>query len=60
MLLERTTVCPYCGTPLTHPLWKKAVAWIFLLLIVYGLARCHLQLMEGFGPLHPVGEQIPR
>ena len=39
--------CPRCGTPLTYPAWKKAGAWILLILICYGLVRCHLLLLEG-------------
>jgi len=47
-LAARTTYCPYCGIQLTHPLWKKTAAWILLILIGYGLVRCHLRMLEGF------------
>jgi len=46
-LLERNTYCPYCGTQLTYPLWKKLGAWILLVLIGYGLLRCHVQMLDG-------------
>jgi len=32
---------------LTYPLWKKAGAWILLILIGYGLIRCHVQMLDG-------------
>jgi RNA polymerase subunit RPABC4/transcription elongation factor Spt4 len=48
ILVERTTYCPFCGTQLTHPAWKKAVAWVFLILIVYGMVKCHIRLLDGF------------
>lgn len=47
-LLQRTTYCPFCGVQLTHPVWKKVAAWILLILIGYGLVRCHASLIGGF------------
>lgn len=47
-LLERSTYCPYCGAQLTHPVWKKLAAWVLLILIGYGLVRCHASLIRGF------------
>ena len=44
---DRTAKCPYCGYRLTHPLWKKAGAWVLLVLIGYGFVRCNLQFMQG-------------
>ena len=44
---DRMAKCPYCGCQLTHPLWKKAGAWVLLLLIGYGFVRCNLRLMQG-------------
>ena len=44
---DRMAKCPYCGYQLTHPLWKKAGAWVLLLLIGYGFVRCNLRLMQG-------------
>ncbi len=46
-LLERSTCCPYCGTQLTHPKWKKLAAWVLLILIGYGLVNCHLRMLDG-------------
>ncbi len=46
-LLDRSTYCPYCGTQLTYPVWKKLGAWILLILIGYGLLRCHVQMLDG-------------
>lgn len=48
ILLERSTYCPYCGTQLTHQPWKKAGAWILLILIIYGFVKCNLRLLDGF------------
>ncbi|HOM99883.1 MAG TPA: hypothetical protein PLM33_06465 [Acidobacteriota bacterium] len=48
VVLERPPSCPYCGARLTAPGWKKALAWLLLVLIGYGLARCALRLTEGF------------
>ncbi len=48
-LASRPTYCPYCGFQLTHPLWKKVGAWILLILVGYGLVKCHLRLLDGFG-----------
>ncbi|GAB4241482.1 MAG: hypothetical protein Kow00109_16900 [Acidobacteriota bacterium] len=48
VLLERPSHCPYCGAPLTAPTWKKALAWVLLLLIGYGLAQCAVRLTRGF------------
>ena len=48
ILLERTTFCPVCGTQLTEPVWKKAGAWILLILIVYALIKCHIRILDGF------------
>lgn len=45
-LLERTANCPYCGFPLTHPTWKKIGAWVLLLLIVWGLVKCHMAFFD--------------
>lgn len=47
-VIERTTYCPHCGTQLTHPAWKRAGAWILLVLIGYALIRCNLRIMDGF------------
>lgn len=47
LLVERKTFCPHCGEQLTHPLWKKTGAWILLILIVYGLAKCNIRLLDG-------------
>ena len=44
---DRSARCPYCGYQLTNPLWKKAGAWVLLVLIVWGLVKCNLRLMEG-------------
>lgn len=59
-LLERSAYCPYCGAQLTHPVWKKVGAWILLVLIAYGLVRCHLSLLDGFGdrPAAEVPEKV--
>ena len=46
-LLERSTYCPYCGVQLTHPRWKKMGAWVLLIVIVYGLVRCHVRMLDG-------------
>ncbi len=46
-LLDRSTYCPYCGAQLTYPVWKKLGAWILLILIGYGLIRCHVQMLDG-------------
>ncbi len=46
-LIERSTYCPYCGTQLTHPPWKKMGAWILLILIGYGLVTCHVRMLDG-------------
>lgn len=48
MLARRSANCPYCGFQLTHPLWKKVGAWILLVIIAYGLVKCHLRLLDGF------------
>ena len=50
LLFERTAYCPHCGFQLTHPVWKKAGAWVLLIVIGYGLVRCQLRMMEGFNP----------
>lgn len=46
--LEQRSRCPYCGFQLATPRWKKAGAWLLLLIIVYIMVRCHLRLLEGF------------
>ncbi len=46
-LIERSTYCPYWGTQLTHPPWKKMGAWILLILIGYGLVTCHVRMLDG-------------
>ncbi len=46
-LIERSTYCPHCGAQLTQPSWKKAGAWILLILIVWGLAKCHYRILQG-------------
>jgi hypothetical protein len=48
VLIDRSTFCPFCGVQLTHPPWKKVGAWILLLLIGYGMVKCHTQLLDGF------------
>ena len=48
VLIERSTYCPHCGLQLTHTPWKKMGAWILLILIGYGLVRCHLEMLKGF------------
>ena len=48
-LIESSSTCQYCGFQITHPTWKKVGAWILLILITYGLIKCHLRLLEGFG-----------
>lgn len=48
ILVDRSTYCPYCGTQLTYPLWKKLGAWVLLILIAYGLVRCNIRLLDGF------------
>jgi uncharacterized paraquat-inducible protein A len=48
IFLERTTYCPHCGTQLTHPGWKKALAWAVLIGLIYGLVKCHLRILDGF------------
>lgn len=50
---NRKTYCPYCGCQLTHPVWKKAGAWVLLIMIIYGLVSCHLRLLDGLGPAKP-------
>ena len=50
-LIKRTTYCPYCGTQLTHPLWKKIGAWLLLIAIAYAFIKCNVRLMEGFEPV---------
>lgn len=49
ILIDRKTYCPYCGTQLTHSGWKKIGAWILLILIIYGLVKCNIKLLDGFG-----------
>ncbi len=49
-VLPGTVHCPQCGYQLTHPRWKKIGAWILLVVIAYGLVKCHLRLLEGFEP----------
>lgn len=56
-LIERHTYCPYCGTQLTHPLWKKVAAWILLIFIAYGLIQCNLKLLDGLDRFVPTVEQ---
>lgn len=46
-LIEKTTYCPYCGVQLTHPTWKKVAAWFILILIIWGLVKCHVRLFQG-------------
>lgn len=48
ILVERKTYCPYCGNQLTHAPWKKIAAWAVLLLIIYGMVKCHIQMLDGF------------
>ena len=56
-LIRRTANCPYCGFQLTHPLWKKVGAWILLVVIAYGLVKCHLRMLDGFqGPAQSTQE----
>lgn len=47
VLLERTTYCPFCGEQLTSPPWKKVGAWVLLILITYGLVKCHVKMLDG-------------
>jgi len=47
-LIGQTSRCQYCGFQITYPLWKKFGAWILLILITYGLIKCHLRLIDGF------------
>lgn len=44
---ERTTKCPNCGHPLAHPQWKRIAAFLLLLLIGYGLVKCHVKMLDG-------------
>lgn len=47
ILLERTTYCPFCGLQLTHPWWRKAGAWLLLMLIGWVLIKCHVRMLDG-------------
>jgi|GEM_PF-1733258 len=44
---ERTVRCPNCGHPLSHPAWKRIGAFLLLLLIGYGLVKCHVKMLDG-------------
>lgn len=46
-LIEKTTYCPYCGCQLRQPTWKKTAAWFILILIAWGLVKCHLRMLQG-------------
>ncbi len=46
-LIEKATYCPHCGYQLTAPVWKKVAAWFILILIVWGLVKCHIRLFQG-------------
>jgi RNA polymerase subunit RPABC4/transcription elongation factor Spt4 len=48
ILIDRTTYCPYCGTQVAHPVWKKTGAWVLLVFIMYALIKCHSRLLDGF------------
>lgn len=48
ILLERTAYCPFCGVQLTHPWWKKAGAWLGLMLIAWILFKCSVRMLDGF------------
>ncbi|UCF36824.1 MAG: hypothetical protein JSU96_18765 [Acidobacteriota bacterium] len=48
VFLEKVSRCPYCGEWITYPGWMKAGAWILLILIVYGLIKCHVRMLDGF------------
>jgi len=45
---ELTVKCPHCGYQLTHPHWKRIGALILLILIAYGLVKCHIKMLDGF------------
>lgn len=46
-LLQPKSTCPYCGTEITAPVWKKTAAWILLLGIIYFFVKCNLEIMQG-------------
>ena len=48
ILIDRSVYCPYCGTQLTYPVWKKFGAWLLLILIGYALIKCNIRLLDGF------------
>ena len=48
ILIDRTTYCPYCGTQVAEPIWKKAGAWVLLVFLVYVLVKCHVRILDGF------------
>ncbi len=60
MLVENPSYCPFCGIQLRHPAWKRAGAWVILVMLLWGLARCHIELFKGLdgfsGPVEK-GEQ---
>ena len=45
---ERTVKCPNCGCRLSHPQWQRIGALILLIMIGYGLVKCHLKMLGGF------------
>ena len=45
----KSECCPNCGQPMEERSsgWKKAGAWILLIVIMYGFVRCNLKMMQG-------------
>lgn len=45
-LLQKEAYCPHCGEQLTYTGWQKAAAWLVLILFLWGLARCNLEMFQ--------------
>ncbi|HSR70065.1 MAG TPA: hypothetical protein VLU25_19205 [Acidobacteriota bacterium] len=45
-LLEKRAYCPHCGERLSYTGWQKAAAWLVLILFLWGLARCNLEMFQ--------------
>ncbi|HSR53195.1 MAG TPA: zinc-ribbon domain-containing protein [Acidobacteriota bacterium] len=56
-LLERSTYCPHCGAQLTFTAWQKAAAWFVLILFIWGLARCNLEMFQRLEQMESHQEQ---
>jgi RNA polymerase subunit RPABC4/transcription elongation factor Spt4 len=48
LLAENAHICRYCGAKIGYSPWKKMGAWAILILIIYGMVKCHVRLLDGF------------